>query len=241
MPRIRSIKPEFPQSESMGRVSREARLLFIMLWTICDDAGRTRAASRMLASLLYPYDDDAPKRMDGWISELEREKCVVRYQADGSTYLEVCNWLNHQKIDKPSKSKIPPFANVREDSPNPREDSSGDLRIEGSKDQGLDQGEGGASAPTAPKRATRLPDGWKPDADLIAYAEAELPNVDAAKLAEEFTDYWRAAAGEKARKVDWAATWRTWVRRSANRYPTRKQALVREKQIRFDANGREIT
>ena len=121
MARIRTIKPEFPQSESMGRVSREARLCFILVWTICDDSGRARASSRMLASLLYPYDEDAGKRIDGWLAELERENCIVRYEAEGNTYLEVRNWLNHQRIDKPSASKIPPFAessrilaNVRE-------------------------------------------------------------------------------------------------------------------------------
>lgn len=80
MGRIRTIKPEFPQSESVGRLSRDARLVFILLWTVADDEGRSRAASRMLASLLYPYDDDAPKRIDGWLSELEREKCLIRYQ-----------------------------------------------------------------------------------------------------------------------------------------------------------------
>jgi hypothetical protein len=123
MARIRTIKPEFPQSESMGRVSREARLCFILVWTICDDSGRARASSRMLASLLYPYDEDAGKRIDGWLAELERENCIVRYEAEGNTYLEVRNWLNHQRIDKPSASKIPPFeessrilANVRESS-----------------------------------------------------------------------------------------------------------------------------
>jgi len=52
----------------MGRISREARLCFIMLWTVADDAGRLRGNSRMLASLLYPYDNDATKRMEGWPS-----------------------------------------------------------------------------------------------------------------------------------------------------------------------------
>ena len=85
MARIRTIKPEFPQSESMGRVSREARLCFILLWTICDDSGRTRASSRMLASLLYPYDEDAGKRIDGWLEELESENCIVRYEVEGNT------------------------------------------------------------------------------------------------------------------------------------------------------------
>ena len=123
MARIRTIKPEFPQSESMGRVSREARLCFVLLWTICDDAGRTRASSRMLASLLYPYDEDAGKRIDGWLSELERENCVVRYEVDGNTYLEVRNWLNHQRIDRPSASKIPAFDESSRVIANPREPS----------------------------------------------------------------------------------------------------------------------
>lgn len=120
MARIRTIKPEFPQSESMGRVSRDARLLFVMLWPICDDHGRARAASRMLASLLFPYDDDAPGLIDGWLDELEREGCITRYVVNGSTFLQVNNWLIHQKIDKPSKPQFPSpsegFARIREDS-----------------------------------------------------------------------------------------------------------------------------
>lgn len=109
MARIRSIKPEFPQSESMGRVSRDARLAFIQMWTVADDAGRLRGNSRMLASLLFPYDDDAPQLMDLWIAELEGEGCIVRYKAEGQSYIQIKNWSAHQKIDKPSQSKIPPF------------------------------------------------------------------------------------------------------------------------------------
>ena len=132
MARIRTIKPEFPQSESMGAVSRDARLLFIMLFTLADDEGRLRGNSRMLASILFPYDTDAPKLIDKWIDELITQKCIVRYQIEDATYVEICKWLNHQKIDKPSKSKLPAppedsriFAKIREDS---------------SEDQGRDQG-----------------------------------------------------------------------------------------------------
>lgn len=107
MARIRTIKPEFPESESMGRVSREARFLFIMLWLACDDEGKTRGHSRKLASTLYPYDEDAPKLIDRWLAELERENVVIRYQVDGSTYLKVTAWAKHQKIDRPSKSRLP--------------------------------------------------------------------------------------------------------------------------------------
>lgn len=122
MARIRSIKPEFPQSETVGRLSRDARLLFVQLWTIADDAGRARGASRMLASLLYPYDDDAPSLIIDWLTELEAKECIRRYEVDGAQYIEIVNWLKHQKIDRPSESRLPPY---REGSTNAREHSRG--------------------------------------------------------------------------------------------------------------------
>jgi len=138
MARIRTIKPEFPHSESMGRVSRDARLLFIELWTLCDDSGRARGNSRMLASLLFPYDDDAPELIDNWLDELDREGCIVRYQIDSDSYVQVCNWLNHQKIDKPSASKIPEFDESSRILSNPRErsllDQGSRIKDQGSKD-----------------------------------------------------------------------------------------------------------
>lgn len=143
MARIRTIKPEFPQSESMGRVSREARLCFVLLWTLADDEGRLRGNSRMLASLLFPYDDDAPALIDGWLSELEREECVERYLVDGTAYLAVCKWLSHQKIDRPSASKIPGPTEGSRILANGREPSSLDqgsrIKDQGSKEGDQDQ------------------------------------------------------------------------------------------------------
>jgi len=217
MARIRSIKPEFPQSESMGRVSRDARLLFIQIWTICDDSGRTRAASRMLASLLFPYDDDAPKLIDGWLGELEREGCIVRYQVDDGTYLEVCNWLNHQKIDKPSRSKIPAFDESSRILANPRERSSLDQgsRI---KDQGREATPDGAhSAGGKRKPATTMPDGVDPQvwADWLALRkakrapvtetvirEAEREAKKAGMTLEAFLRVW-CSRGSQGLQADW--------------------------------------
>ena len=154
MARIRTIKPEFPQSESMGRVSRDARLCFIQMWTLADDSGRLRGNSRMLASLLFPYDDDASTHIDSWVKELENEGCVLRYSVNGTSYIQINAWSKHQKIDKPSISKIPePPTTVKEDSrilANVRECSS----LEGKgKDQGKDQGEGEEKNPRAPRSA----------------------------------------------------------------------------------------
>jgi hypothetical protein len=124
----------------MGRVSRDARLLFVLLWTICDDEGKTRGASRMLASLLFPYDDDAKDGIIRWLNELENEGCIIQYKASGHSYIKVCNWADHQKIDRPSTSKIADPSNPRECSRASDEPSSLDQRTEGPKDQ--DQGIG---------------------------------------------------------------------------------------------------
>jgi hypothetical protein len=141
--RIRSIKPEFWESESLGRVSREARLLFIGLFSCCDDHGRARASSRLLASRLYPYDDDAFKKLPAWISELQQEGCIRLYQVEGETYLDIPKWLNHQKIDKPSASKLPPFDSIPEDSRGFEKNSLGTGNRE--VEQGEEQGTGNAT------------------------------------------------------------------------------------------------
>jgi hypothetical protein len=198
MARIRTIKPEFPQSESMGRVSRDSRLCFVLLWTIADDSGRLRGNSRMLASLLFPYDDDAKNLIDGWLAELEGEGCITRYTVAKDGYVQINGWASHQKIDKPSQSKIPPFDESSRIVAKPREVSSGDLRTkEGTKDQG---GE---------KRATRLPTDFEPTPE----PEAEQ-GIDRRIELANFRDYWTAKAGKDGAKLDWQATWRQWARKS---------------------------
>lgn len=150
MARIRSIKPELPHSESMGKVSRDARLLFIQLWTIADDSGRARGHSRMLASLLYPYDDDARDLISDWLDELESVGAVRRYQVDGESYLDIPNWLKHQKIDKPSASKYPAFVESSRIVASPRELSPPDQGREGIK-EGIKERKGSTSASATPE------------------------------------------------------------------------------------------
>ncbi len=41
--------------------------------------------------------------------------------------------------------------------------------------------------------------------------------IDPVKTFANFVDYWKAAAGAKARKQDWDATWRMWCRNQAER------------------------
>lgn len=70
------------------------------------------------------------------------------------------------------------------------------------------------------KFATRIPDDFQPDEKMKAWFVAEnLHTVIANPRAEhdDFCDYWRAKAGADARKIDWPATWRRWMRTAAQR------------------------
>jgi hypothetical protein len=94
----------------------------------------------------------------------------------------------------------------------------------------------------ATRTASRIPDDFALTDERKAYAEKHLPRVDAPALLESFLDHWKAASGPKARKLDWDATWRTWVR-NANQFGYPMVAgvtRVAAPQIRIDANGREI-
>jgi hypothetical protein len=78
----------------------------------------------MLASLLFPYDEDAGECITGWLEELENEDCIRLYEVNGSQYLQIVGWAKHQRIDKPSKPQFPePSDKAREDYRESRERS----------------------------------------------------------------------------------------------------------------------
>ena len=79
-----------------------------------------------------------------------------------------------------------------------------------------------ASQPSKASRtsATRLPADWRLPKSWGQWALEERPDLsadDVRREAEIFTDYWHAKAGADARKANWEATWRNWVRRADGR------------------------
>lgn len=237
MARIRTIKPEFPQSESIGRLSRDARLLYIMLFTIVDDEGRARAASRMLASLLYPYDADAGGLIDKWMAELERGDHIRRYEVDGSQYLEIVKWLIHQKIDKPSKSRLPKFDEASRIVSKPREESATYL-VSSTLDLVPSIG---ADAPRIRSErknrkkgnATPLPDGYLLPPKVESYALSQgLSKPECNRDHQRFCNH---AKQNDRRCVDWEAAERNWMLGSAERLGRTPIAAVDANGLPFDA------
>ena len=69
------------------------------------------------------------------------------------------------------------------------------------------------------KRGSRLAQDWVLTKSLGEWAQTERPDLNIRQVAEQFKDYWIAQAGQKGVKLDWAATWRNWVRNSKTAKP----------------------
>lgn len=117
--RIRSIKPEFWTDATIVQLSHTARLLFVGLWNYADDAGRFLANPLLIKAAVFPLDTDIDSRRTTVVlRELYMTERIRLYKSNGGNewYGDIPNFLKHQRINKPTASKIPPFT---EDSRSP--------------------------------------------------------------------------------------------------------------------------
>ncbi|MBK3534758.1 hypothetical protein JHN55_28260 [Streptomyces sp. MBT56] len=109
MARIRTIKPEAFVSESLAEVSVEAERTFFGLLTQADDHGRHRDNAAIIAGLLWPLRaEHTSVHVEDDLHQLATAGLICRYTGcDGRRYLHIVTWSAHQKIDKPSQSRLP--------------------------------------------------------------------------------------------------------------------------------------
>lgn len=93
-------------------------------------------------------------------------------------------------------------------------------------------------APAAPRttKATRLPEPFRVTAEMLAWAREDVPRVDLRAETAKFVDYWRSTPGTRARKLDWPATWRNWMRTADERLGRTNGHTVPMRQSVGDAN-----
>jgi hypothetical protein len=63
----------------------------------------------------------------------------------------------------------------------------------------------------------RLPEDWQPREIDIEIMREHFPSIDLKLETHAFKDYWASVPGTKAKKSDWNATWRNWIRNTAKR------------------------
>nr|WP_223190569.1 hypothetical protein [Streptomyces sp. TRM68416] len=109
MARIRTIKPEAFVSESLAAVSLTAERTFIGLLTQADDQGRHRDHAAIIAGQLWVLrPEHAPSDVETDLAQLADAGLICRYTGlDDKRYLHIVTWHQHQKINRPSKSRLP--------------------------------------------------------------------------------------------------------------------------------------
>lgn len=91
-----------------------------------------------------------------------------------------------------------------------------------------------------PKRATRLPEGWKPTAELVAYCRGK--GVDPDRATEEFVNYWPTVAGQKGVKLDWDRTFMNRCMELAERGKfLLRPGLPEQKPVKLTSSGRPFS
>jgi len=107
MARTRMIKPEFWDDEKLATVSRDARLLFVGLWSNSDDYGVVKGHPAWLKNRIFPYDEIPPDMFEGWLAELAAIRVIVPFLHNGERYCHIRNFRRHQTINRPSGARNP--------------------------------------------------------------------------------------------------------------------------------------
>lgn len=111
MARQRFIHPTLWKDPVIGRLLPLEQVLFIGLFSIADDFGRTIADPAYLRSELFAYKDYTAKKVKSIRdSVVEKVASVHLYQATGVEYIALLKWHEYQKPKYPTASKLPaPF------------------------------------------------------------------------------------------------------------------------------------
>jgi hypothetical protein len=202
MARIRTIKPEFFTDEVVGECSPTTRLLFVACWVFADDNGNLERSAKQLKAQAFPYDSLDCEPM---LAELIERGLLIEYEADGKKCLHISGFDRHQRIEKPSKPRLPLYIESPTSPGALPEPSPTTPGVVGSLREGKGRERKGEGTR---KRATSLPESLTLTEQHRQYAEAQ-GLVGPAEQFERFLDHHRAKGSVF---VDWDAAWRTWVR-----------------------------
>ncbi|GGD33270.1 hypothetical protein GCM10010915_12070 [Microbacterium faecale] len=209
----------FYTSRKVLSIPRSCRLAAVGLWTMAGNwSGRELTDGRVPNYVLAEL---------GATSRLRRALVEARLWLDhGSDGIEFNKWAEYQ----PTRSEVEADrAKAAERQRKWRERHKGETSNDTVSNGVTAPVTNGVSndAPTRPdptrtsnevlegarKRAHRIPDPFIVTGEMREWAAREVPGLDIDDSTSRFADYWRAESGAKARKLDWIATWRNWLRR----------------------------
>lgn len=207
MARIRTVKPEHWSDKGLSLISNDAHLLWIGTWNFSDDEGVFENDPLLLKSQVFPRKESiTPKHIVKWLNELINVGFVIPFKYDETEYFITRTFTAHQKIDRPTPSKIPDniLFEVSQSTRRTLDESSAPIRVEESS---VVESRGESPAPI------RF---IKPDESLLTdyFCEIGLDDFSAQAQAAKFLDFfnsngWKVGKA-KAPMKDWKAAVRGW-------------------------------
>jgi len=154
MPRIRTIKPEFTRNDDLSKLPAEAHLFAAGLLCYSDDEGYFNANPQLLKADIFPLRDTS-LTVPELLSALEGIDWIrLGVGSDGKPYGRVVKFVEHQRVNRPTRSKIAPLCPLRDSSssthPPLTEDSPPERKgKEGNGREGCDVGPASPENPQA--------------------------------------------------------------------------------------------
>ncbi|MFZ3193723.1 MAG: hypothetical protein WA154_11040 [Moraxellaceae bacterium] len=103
MARARNIKPGFFTNELLGTYDPIISLFFAGLWCLADRDGRLEDRPLRIKAELFPYREGLD--INGYLTVLERDAFLVRYEVAGVRYIQISNFAKHQTPHHTEKAK----------------------------------------------------------------------------------------------------------------------------------------
>lgn len=227
--RIRTIRPEFYQSESVGSMTWKARLVFINLWSYVEDNGVNLDNPRLFRGQCMPYDDSVLDDIEDAFAELEQCGSIIRYERDGKRLLFVPGFEKWQNIQRPGTCHYLPPDGWDKRGCKIIPDDSGQLQehsCESPDDSGqLHDCSRSRSSSRSGKKEEENKFSSSKEITADCYHDSIEYAVTDRTIASEYanldvTDAWNTFAsrhyGENRTIADWTRLWKGWCRRRAD-------------------------
>lgn len=178
MARIRSVYPEFFDSDDTATLSPLAALTYTGLWIISDDEGRGRASVGFIHRRLHAgrkgiSEQDTQAALD----EIAGRDLILYYQGEGGAPLYfIPSFKKHQRPKYPTPSKLPPPPEgLRKGSPRTPEGLPPVVESGSGSRVGVNGGTAppAAEADPAPAKPAKQRPGSSPEAILVSHWNAD--------------------------------------------------------------------
>jgi hypothetical protein len=104
MPKIRSLKAEYFQNESLSDSLITKVLGAGLVCSLADDEGRFKASPSLIKALVFTHDHVTERQIREGLDVLHRADFIQLYEVGGKTLGQIVNWERHQWI--PSARKL---------------------------------------------------------------------------------------------------------------------------------------